>query len=371
MSIQEPFPSPQALPMPPDDDVSTIQLIERGVNSHNQNVFIRLWYHLAAPKEPDASANLMQREAYRHGQMVSIVLLVLMLILLVGLLTVVGLFVNSTLPPILIGSLFALFGAMLLNRGGHILLAGIIVVLVDGLAIAIAILNSPGGIGPYHLPILDMFIQGDILAIILLPAEWVFAVAALYISFIVSVLTWLPVPRTSELTILLHSPLLGGIIARPVGVQVFVAAALYLWARNVRRSLQRANRAATIATFEHSLSEQALLETEQRRYLDQSMQMIIDTLPQFANNKRSVRIPLEQIDQQLWEVASSLNDQFARAQNLSQAETQLERTHKAAQHFLAETQRAPSLPVFWQTTGTVIDAVAKDYNARLSNKQTH
>src|SRR5947209_5446292 len=260
------------------------------------------WYRLAAPPEPALSATLKQREAYRRGKLISIALLMLIVIITVVLFTV-GVFVNHALIPNLVVMLGVLTTAVLMNRRGKVIVAGILAVMGLDLSLMLNFLSYPQ-MTIFLLPLLDLLVLPELFAVSLLPPRAVFVDALFHILFIVAALTFL-FPQDAQLRAVLHTTAFQDAVARPVVIQILVAVISYLWVNSATLAIARADRATTIAALERTMAEQAQLEAEQKRMLEASIQQIIQVHMRVANGDYSARVPFQQ-GNTLWEIAGAL-----------------------------------------------------------------
>jgi hypothetical protein len=309
-----------------------------------------------------ASASLKQREAHRRGRLIATILL--MQLCVIAIIAVpVGLFVNPLLLPNLLVTAVVLLIAVACNRRGRVVLAGILAVGVLELSLGLNIIfSSTAGLTVFALPLFDLLVLGELLAVSLLP-EWTVVLAALFnICFIGG--AFLLLPKTAAFAEILGSSQAIDALARPIAIQIMVAVVTYLWVRGAKRALERADRATTIAALQHQLAEQNRTAAEQKRLLEQSIQLIVETHTRVANGDWSARVPLTQ-DNVLWQVAGLLNNVLSRVQRLQQAEVENERTRQATAYLIQLLQRAQGRPIQWRQTGTVLDSVVAQYHSML------
>ncbi len=347
---------------------STVELIENNPMEREGISFLTWWYRLAAPSVPSAGASLKQRDAFRRGRLISVILLI-MIVLMTAVMLTVGIFVNPALFPILLVVLVILTTASVLNRRGYILIAGILVVLGLDLSIIADFLSYSSGLTVFLLPLFDIFVLPELLAVSLLPPKFVFIDACFHILFIVAALALGLLPQSAELKALLHTPAIADALARPVAVQIFVAVVSFLWVSGASQALARADRATVIATLEHTFSEQSRIAVEQKRQLEASIQQIEDVHARVANGDLSARVSLNS-DNILWQIAGSLNNLLSRLQRLRQDSSMLKQTNEAIALFFQARERAAGGLVAWQPTGTPIDALVQQHNAKVQASST-
>ena len=346
---------------------SLVDIIERSPMDVSRPSPLEWWYRLAAPPEPPPAATLKQREAHRRGRLIATMLLMQIGIDLIVVLTV-GLFVSHlVILTAGIPILFLLFGGWL-NQRGRVLVSGIIVVAALDAGLFGVTLNYNGGLlSSFALPFFDLLVLTNLFAVSLLPENMVFLAAFINILFIGGTVLWMP--KTDELNALLHSPSIADVIVRPVVLQIGATIISYLWVRSAKKALERADRATTIATLEHSLAQQGQQIAQQKQHLEQSIQQIVETHMQVANGDYSARVPLTQ-DNVLWQVAGLLNNALARLQHLQQTEFELQQVQQAVEYLGEAMRSSNSTLISWPQTGTIFDALVMQHNALVQQYNT-
>jgi hypothetical protein len=350
-------------------DISVVDLIEQEtteVHTSSSNLWLRGWYRLASPSIPASNATLAQRESYRRGRMIAVMLLVMLAVFVVVMLTV-GVFVNRALFPNMVIIICITIIAAFLNRRGFVIIAGVMLVTAIDASLIADLYSYKGGLDVFLLPLLDLLVIPELLAVSLLPTNWVFVSATVHIVFIIAAETFL-MPHTAAMQQYLNSPSLADALVRPIVLQIAVALVTYLWVRRATRASERADRATVIATLERTLSEQTQVETEQKRRLDESIQQIIDVHQRVANGDFNARVPLSD-NNSLWSIAGSLNNLLARLQRTNQEARLLQRTNDAVALFLQASTQANGGLIKWQPTETAIDAIVQQHNGLIQTKQ--
>ncbi len=340
------------------------------------------WYFLTAPPEAPENASLAQRETARRGHLASVVLFFVILLVLPAIPSAIG---NPILIVILTLVIVMDFAALALNRSGRTNLAGVLVVIGIEIGLGSSILTVPGGIGPSNLPMLDLMVQAECVAVSLFLPSSVFLVAIINSLFFVALLNLTPI--TPELAHLLKTD--GSrIISSPIILQVIVAIVTYVWVSSANKAIQRADRAEEIAALEQREIEQQQLQIEQKQQLDTDIQLILQTHVQVANGNFAARAPLGK-ENVLWQIAYSLNNLLARLQNYSQmqgqyqrlqeenyrlhnalqsnasAQSELQRTREASARLieLLKQSKGGRIPASSLRSGTVIDSVVTQLNS--------
>lgn len=343
----------------PNDPFSTVALIERDPINQGRPSRLAWWHRIAAPPAPSTTASLKAREAYRRGKYISNTLLC-MIVILVVLILIIGGMVNRNLLPNLAGTLLVVCVGAFFNKRGQVMVSGIIVVLVFDASLMTTFLAF-GKITAFLLPILDLMVIPEFFAASLLPPRFVFLDMFLHIIYCVCALTFL-FPKDVALATILHNQAsFADALAKPVVIQLVTAVIAYTWMRSVTQSVERADRAISIAVLERNVAEQAQAEAEQKHLLESEIQEIIAAHAQIANGNFDVRIPLRQ-GTLLWPVAGSLNNLLARLRNLLRDSQRLQLTDQAISHFFHARSEARNGPIPWQPTGTSIDALVQQHN---------
>lgn len=296
-----------------------------------------LWYAITAPKNVREDAPLKQRELVRRGKVASVILLVIILLVILPIPTAIGNpFLLSTLLVVIALDCFCLF---FLNRKGMITIAGVLVVIGIEVGLGVSALTYPGGFGPSNLPLFDLLVQGEIVAVAMLPAWTVIVVAALDAMFIVFVLAFSHV-TTSELAHLVASDP-GRIIVQPITLLVAVAAIVIVLVNSANSAIHRADRAEEIAALERREIERQQQEIEQKQQIDTGIQQILQTHVQVANGNFAARAPLGR-ENVLWQIAYSLNNLLARLQSYGQMATHYQQLQEENYHLHTSLQRNAS-----------------------------
>lgn len=343
-----------------NDPLSTIALIERTVEGKRQGGRLNWWYRLAAPAEPTAAASLREREAWRRGRYISNTLLGMISILGV-VIVVIGGFVNHSLLPNLALTFLFLWAAVFFNKRGNVIVSGIIVVLVFDTSLMLTLLSF-GNLTAFLLPLLDLLVIPELFAASLLPSRFVFLDMLFHIAFYICTLTFL-FPKDPVFAAQLHNPnTFADALIRPVVIQLVTAIISYTWMKSVTQSVERADRATSIALLEREVSAQAQLEAEQKNRLEKEIQAIIDVQTQVANGRLDARVPLTQ-GNVLWSVSGALNNLISRFQSLQREYQRLEQMELALRRFYHMRSQVQNSPMPWQPTGTSVDVLVQQHNA--------
>lgn len=302
------------------------------------NHLLQSWNALTAIPNPPPTANFAEREAARKSQMTSNVLFFFML-MVVLLLPACYISPYPSYVWLDSGLLAACIVALILNRQGYTLAAGILINLAGFLVLTTALFSTI----PFDETTLqgyDMYVIVELLAVSLLPIRSVFIVFVCSIICIVSTLLYMP--HTAILDKDLHERLLI-IIARPIGTLLLVAGVSFILSSVMTTAIKRAGQAEMIAKLEHDI-------TEQKQGLEEGVQQILQTHVAVSNGNLQARAPLSQ-NNVLWQISSALNNLLVRYQRAARAEQELQRVEKAIIYYvnciqLAEKQQQdPVLPL--------------------------
>lgn len=299
---------------------------------------LQRWNALTAIPNPPPTANFTEREAARKSQMTSNVLF-FFTFMVFFLLPACYISPYPSYFWLDLGLALACIVALILNRQGHTVAAGLLINIAGFLALTTALFSTI----PFDETTLqgyDMYVITELLAVSLLPIRSVFI--AFICSVICIVTTLLYMPHTAILDKDLHERLLI-IIARPVGTLLLVAGVSFILSSVMTNAIQRAGQAEMIAKLEHDIAEQ-------KQGLEEGVHQILQTHVAISNGNLQARAPLTK-NNILWQISSALNNLLVRYQRAARAEQELRRVEKAVMYYvncieIAERQmQAPILPL--------------------------
>ncbi len=245
--------------------------------------FLAWWYRLAAPPALLLHASFAQREAVRRGRLASTIILILIVALIPTIpIAVIGTNgANHVLLPALLVVLVLVSTALLFNRRGWVKTAGAIVVFSVNIGFFLGLLNAPGGLGVYNLPVLDLLVIPELLAVSLLPEVSVFPVTLLNSLFVCFAITIQP--HAADLKALIAHVGYYGLITRSVLLLLTVAVVTYLWVRNATQAIARADQAEEL---DISVQQQKVfLEEVNRLYQEHALAAITDVITGLPNHR--------------------------------------------------------------------------------------
>lgn len=306
------------------------------------------WYRLSTP---DTEAEPAQDAVLPRSRLASILLLVIF----IGIIAFIPAALTSdnlhVVPP-LIAMFVVTCLAIFLNKRGKVTLVGILIVGTFDAGLIYTLLSYAHYILPQNaVPIYDLFVISDIIAISLLPIN-----SILYISFFHSTFMLADIilqPHTPDLQVLVDQTTYSFMV-RPLLIQLIVALVTFLWVRNTMKALERASKAEVIAELEHTIAMQS-------KDLDEGIQQILQTLVQAANGNLNVRAPLAQ-QSVLWQVGVGLNTLLSRLQRANQNERELAQTKMEIQRLVAMVQEAKARQTFlwFSPGGTSLDVLLNE-----------
>src|SRR5258708_27773741 len=147
------------------------------------------------------------------------------------------------------------------------------------------LISSPMGLDVANLPVFDLLIISELIAVSLLPAVSVFPIALGNILFILSDIALQP--HTPALNQLLASGMAYDVIIQPIGLQIIVALVTYLWVRSALRAIARADRAEEVAELKRR-------DAERTHQLEMGIQQLFHTQVRAANGDLIARANLGQ-----------------------------------------------------------------------------
>ncbi len=311
------------------------------------------WYHLSAPDETFESS---QEVVIPRDRLASILLLVIF----IGIIAFIPAALTSdglhVVPP-LVGMFLVTCLATFLNKRGKVTIVGLLVVGAFDIALIYTLLSYPNFMLTQNaVPIYDLFVLSDIIAISLLPINSILYFSLFHSIFMMSDIIFQP--HAPDLQVLVDQTTYSFMV-RPLIIQFVAALVTYLWVRNTMKAMERANKAEVIAQLEHTI-------VEQKKELDEGIQQILYTLVQAANGDMNVRAPLAQ-QHALWQVGVGLNTllarlQSARYQQTKLTERELQQIKLEIQRLIYNIQKAKRMQTsFWfVSTGTDIDPLLKE-----------
>ena len=269
----------------------------------------------------EVSPSLASREQSRRKQIVGVVLLIIILFQLIDL---PGALMSHSATALGIAVLgLALCGlAMLFNHFGRVTVVSVLLILVVDLGCGLMLLTSPMGLDVGDLPVFDVLLVSELIAVSLLPALSVFPVAFTNVLFILLDITLQP--HTPALNMMLTSDMGYGAVAQPVALQIVVALITYFWVRSALRAIARADYAEEIAQLQQREAELLRREAERTYQLDVGSQHLLEVLVRAANGEHTVRAHLP-ADNLLWRLSSALNILLVRLRRAMQAEKEYQR----------------------------------------------
>jgi hypothetical protein len=290
---------------------------------------------------PGASDHDVQEDVLSRSALASILLLVTF----IGVIAFVPAALTSDdlhVVPAVAGMFVMTCLGVVLNRRGRTAAAGLLIVASFDTALIFSLLTYPHlTLTQNAVPIYDLFVLSDIIAVSLLPIKSILYISCYHSIFMLADIVLQP--HTPDLQALIDQTTYSFMV-RPLTIQIVVALVTYLWVRNTMRALERANKAELVARLEHTIALQ-------RKDLDEGIGQILSTLVQVANGNLDVRAPLAR-QHMLWQVGVGLNTLLARLQRANQSERELARVKMEIRRLITRVQEAKSRQtILWLPPG--------------------
>lgn len=311
------------------------------------------WYRMAAPSAAPADAPLREREAVRIGKLTAATLLFefLYITIVIG----VAFTNNPHLLPVLVTNYVMILIGVVCNRFRLVRLAAIVAfsTLEGGMLYNIYSLAMVGQLNSSNLPLFDILVQPELIAVSLFPVWFVLPVAAFNCLCIVGCLAFLP--KTPDLVHVL-SIASYNVLERPIAIQVITALVTFLWVSTAIRGMRRADNAEELNKITQELVMQQRVKVQEKQKLESSIEQILNVHTRVASGDFSARVPLTE-NNVLWPLAGSLNNLLSRVQRWRQDALELERTRGIIHQLTRELQIAQqqNQPFQIHKTGTELD----------------
>src|SRR6266567_7876674 len=187
------------------------------------------------------------REQARRKQIASAVLLVIVIFQLAELPGALIMHTAMDIGTVILGLLLCAV-ATLFNQFGKVTIVTVLLIAVVDLGCGLMLLTSPMGLDVSNLPVFDVLLVSELIAVSLLPAFSVFPVALTNVLFIL--LDIALQPHTPAFNMMLTSDMGYGAVAQPVALQIVVALITYFWVRSALRAIARADYAEEVAQLQ-------------------------------------------------------------------------------------------------------------------------
>jgi hypothetical protein len=317
------------------------------------------WYQQTAPRE-QPGAGFAERELMRRGRLASTLLLGF---LITGVIQLPFVYKGPQTLLILLPAFLGMGVQIWLNRIGQVNIVGVLMVLISYSVLA-GLLTSGRLLDVLSLPVFDMLVVPELMAVTLLPAISIFPVAIINAIVILALAT--VQPHTAELGAVLATPDGRAVLTRAIALQFIVAIVAYLWVRSAVHAIQRADQAELVAALERR-------EAERTRELEEGVRQLLDVLVRLANGDFTSRVPLL-ANALLWRVGIAVNTLIGRLERTSQAAVLLQRFEEESNRLAQAiyTLRPGDRDVWVTPHGTPLDRVLdalRDALPRLAGPQ--
>ena len=322
------------------------------------------WYRIAAPPEVPDEAPLRERMRARSGRLTSVVFLIQLIFFVLGLVLSV-LYAPFTVLTQMVVIVMLLIGVFL-NRIGKTVIAGIFVITVLVVGLAINFLVTPGGLSAFLLSFFDFFVGSELVAASLVTPWAVLPVTLINCLITLGFITFMP--KTPEVIQLMHDRIFGFYVyADSVEIQILVSVMIFLWVSSTYNEMKRAGTAEEINKLTMEVATQRQVIQEEKQQLEEGIQQIISVHMQVANGNLNARVPLDQHNV-LWTLAGSLNNLIARLQRWRHDALRLQQNEQALQQLLSNIQmaRRQGKPLQPYATGTSLDALIQEISRGIA-----
>jgi hypothetical protein len=313
------------------------------------------WYALTAVPEVAANASFAKREAVRRVRLFSTVSFFFLLVLFIFLPACP--FLPNPYVTALDASLIVATGfTIVINRMKKPLLAGILLVIASEIVLT-AVITTTLPFDEISLQLYDLYLIIDLLAVSLIPPQYIFFLAACNSIFI-----WFDLMYQPHIPFMQHDLLTQfiPIVVRPIGLQVIVAGVTYIWVRSVSRAIARADRAEMVAALEHTIAEERSSSENAKTQLEESIQQLVLMHAEAMNGQMIAKIPYSQDAKILWPLIGVINSLWVRLQRSHQTEQELRQLRQMITSYaglLRQGSLTPQRPVPIYRTKTDLDAL--------------
>lgn len=307
------------------------------------------WYQLTAIPEPEAGSSFVKRETSRKSRFLSVIvgcLLVSFVFFIPGCLVLP----NHYVIVADLGMMPVCVIALVLNKLRRPIMAGILLTIAFEAALTMVVLTSI----PFDPPTLqqyELFVFGEVLAVSLITPEWVWAVAAYNIAFIVWSMFFQPYKDAALLYELQTQ--FWAILVRPVAVQFVVAGVTYLWVKGASGAIGRADKAEMRTQLEIQMREAEAERNEEKKQIQEFIERIVHNHATAMNKGKISKIPAGEYPTQLWPLINVFNSLQNRAQRARDTENEF---RQLQQTLIRSTALANEGQFVERPTGTLIDA---------------
>lgn len=321
--------------------------------------FLNWWYGVTLPNRgPDTTP--IERERTRYARLTSAFTLLLFITYIpLGPIMIFDSPRSPSSPPIAIGLLCLLIGAVILGRQGWNIAAATCVVLEIILGVTGPLVTNP--LDPTLLPLFSLLSIAVILAGALMPPQAALIVGAG--SCVEIALISVFQPHTLAYETMLKQDLFTITLMLPIAIQLMVSVIIYAIMHNWLMTIRRADRAEEIIALQKEIADYQRGRTVEREQLEEGFYKIADTYTRIANGDFQARVSLSE-GNVLWSIALPLNNLLNRLQYWKNDVDTLVYTRNAARQ-IAESLRyaiASGRPVILQPTGTPLDPVLVEIN---------
>jgi len=329
--------------------------------------FLGWWHKWTVSPEPPTDASFARRDAARRGRLFSTVVFFFLVVLI--LFFPASIFLPNHLVVYMVGVMIAIaVFTLILNRQGQTVAAGIFLVFAAECALTIVIITTT----PFDetsLQFYDLYIVADLLAVSLIPPQYIFALALCNSIFIWGDLVYQPHTAAMAHDLLTQ---FAPVLVRAVALQIVVAGVAYIWVSSATKALMRAERAEMIATLEHMIANERESFEVSRKQLEESIQQLVRTHAESMNGQMIAKVPYPPDARVLWPLIGVINSLWMRLQRARNTEYELQQLKQAINAYSEVLHKATfstqsQVPVYH--TRTELDALIFAVGNFLNNQK--
>jgi hypothetical protein len=300
---------------------------------------IRKFLTALYPPEVSFMAPFSVRERVRRGKLFVVITLLLIIVTMI-ILPATFFITNKLAVFVLLALLLLCVFALFLNRMEQTNFAGILIVCaVEAVITAIILTTRP--FDTFNLPLFDLLSISVLLSVSLLPASYVFGAMGINLLVIWGSLS-LQIHTTALQTILQTQ--FYNALSRPAILQIVLGVICFLWVRNAKNALQRADTAEELARLQSAIAAHERNIANDKERLERNIEAIIETHTEALNGNTIASIPLPTGTPLLIPLVSALNNLWVRLYHSRKAERDLEQIRKELIWCLEVLQKGEPIP---------------------------
>lgn len=291
--------------------------------------------------------SVLQRERVRRSRLLSTVVLVLMLFIFL-VMPATFFIPNKNTLHVCLAVLVICCIVLIFNRAGKIMAGGWIIVISCEIGL-IVVIGTTSPFDTLNLPLYDIMVIGEILAVSLLPPRSVFFVAFLN-SLVISWSVFFEV-HTKTFAHILESQQYN-LLIRPISLQIVISLVTYVFVTSINQAIRQSAYAHALASLEHNLAMHAQKETQLQKNLEIALINLHGNMIDLSEG-RLPQTSIEQIEKRLWPLQATLE----------QIQTRLENTVQRAEWAEDSISRIIQIKDNLPLLKVLLDEMEKGYNS--------